>query len=203
MLIDLTNEIDENLMLLVKKGNVEAFRILLKRHKKYVLNLCFGFIPDKFLAEDASQEVFLRVYRSAPRYKVKAKFTTWLSTIAINYCCNEYKKYKKDRQVKEPETGIQNIKDNNLNPEESLDYKENNDKTEKALAMLTKEHRAVIVLGIYQGLKYEEISKILKISVSAVKMRINRARLAFKDIWESSSFKEGNYGMQPEKKDEM
>ena len=80
---------DAALMTRVKQGDMEAFAELVEKYKQKVANLIFRTLPDATEAEDLTQVVFIQVWKSAERYRVEAKFSTWLFTIARNLCLNE------------------------------------------------------------------------------------------------------------------
>src|SRR5206468_5452901 len=83
---------DAALMLRVKQGDRGAFEELVEKYKQPVMNLVYRTLPDATEAEDLAQHVFLQVFKSAHRYQVSAKFTTWLFTIARNLCLNEIRR---------------------------------------------------------------------------------------------------------------
>src|SRR6202789_3246623 len=83
---------DAALMLLVKKGDMAAFEQLVEKYKQPVMNLVARTLRDETEAEDLAQTVFLQVYKSARRYESRAKFSTWLFTIARNLCLNEIRR---------------------------------------------------------------------------------------------------------------
>src|SRR5258706_16301264 len=83
---------DAALMLRVKRGDTEAFAALVDKYKQPVMNLVARMLRDATEAEDVAQNVFVQVHKSAHRYKVSAKFTTWLFTIARNLCLNEIRR---------------------------------------------------------------------------------------------------------------
>src|ERR1700742_1333756 len=83
---------DAALMLRVKQGDTAAFTELVEKYKQPVMNLAFRTLRDATEAEDLAQNVFVKVYKSAPRYKSTAKFSTWLFTIARNLCLNEIRR---------------------------------------------------------------------------------------------------------------
>lgn len=183
------NQTDEELMLKAGKGDMSAFNFLVNKHKKYLLNLCYGYIPSAEQAEDIAQETFLRVYKNAKKYKPTAKFTTWLSRIAINLCFDilRQNKRKKTESLFDAESG--NVKskaehtvDNSIGPEEDVEAKEIADSIQEAVKMLPEDQRSVVVMAFFNKTPYEEIAETLNISVGSVKMRINRARLVLKDI---------------------
>ena len=80
---------DEDLMMKCRKGDIGAFELLVRRHQNPLINYIHRFINDYHRAEDLSQETFLRVFKSANRYKPTASFKSWLYTIATNLCRNE------------------------------------------------------------------------------------------------------------------
>src|SRR5437762_14026584 len=83
---------DAALMLLVKQGDRDAFEALVEKYKQPVMNLAYRTLSDATEAEDLAQHVFLQVFKSAHRYQVSAKFSTWIFTIARNLCLNEIRR---------------------------------------------------------------------------------------------------------------
>src|SRR6266700_804908 len=83
---------DAALMLRVKQGDSIAFAELVDKYKQPVMNLVYRMLRDATEAEDLAQNVFLQVFKSAHRYEVSAKFSTWLFTIARNLCLNEIRR---------------------------------------------------------------------------------------------------------------
>src|SRR5688572_30789131 len=95
MVFDVTSDQmdpDAALMLRVREGDRDAFAQLVEKYKQPVMNLVYRTLPDATEAEDLAQHVFLQVYKSAHRYEVAAKFSTWLFTIARNLCLNEIRR---------------------------------------------------------------------------------------------------------------
>src|SRR5512145_2676206 len=90
--ICMTKEIEDSdarLMLRFKDGDGHAFELLFSRHMRAIINFAFRFVRNREMAEELSQEIFLKVYAGASGYEVQAKFTTWLFRIATNVCLNE------------------------------------------------------------------------------------------------------------------
>src|SRR6476659_10315730 len=83
---------DAALMLRVKQGDRAAFAELVDKYKQPVMNLVYRMLRDMTEAEDVAQNVFIQVYKSAPRYEVASKFSTWLFTIARNLALNEIRR---------------------------------------------------------------------------------------------------------------
>src|ERR1700733_14247508 len=88
---------DAQLMLRVKDGDEHSFGVLLEKHRNPVIHFVYRMVQDRAIAEELSQEVFLRVYRSRGTYEPTAKFTTWLFRIATHLALNSLRDGKYDR----------------------------------------------------------------------------------------------------------
>jgi RNA polymerase sigma-70 factor, ECF subfamily len=181
-------EADAALMLRVREGDHEAFAELVNRYKQPVVNLVARMLRDPAEAEDIAQNVFLQVYRSAARYKVSAKFSTWLYTIARNLCLNELRRRSRHpaesldaTQSRFEEQAPQQFEDPRTpSPPENLLRAELEQKIEGALAMLPESQRMAVLLCRQEDLSYEDIAKTLGCSVSATKSLIHRGRETLK-----------------------
>jgi RNA polymerase sigma-70 factor (ECF subfamily) len=186
MIDKMKNTTNENLMRRVTAGDKHAFEALVYRHQKSVLNFIFRFLGDQAEAEDLTQEVFLRVWKSAETYKPKAKFTTWLYRIAINLCINKQRALRIRRwfSVSRPHELKQNSGDpffpvegaETTTAENHLINSEQSRRILNALNDLPASQRLAIVLKIYDGLSYHEISQLMNRSVSAVDSLLIRAK---------------------------
>ena len=179
---------DAALMLRVKQGDSTAFAVLVDKYKQPVMNLAYRMLGDATEAEDVAQTVFVQVYKSARRYEVSSKFSTWLFTIARNLCLNEIR-----RRARHPadsmdaprphlaEEPAQQFEDKRAcGPPESLLQGELAAKIEQALAGLPENQRIAILLCRQDELSYEEIAKVIGCSLSAAKSLIHRGREALK-----------------------
>jgi RNA polymerase sigma-70 factor (ECF subfamily) len=187
----LRQQSDEALMARVARGGQDAFEVLLDRYGDAVVTFCYAFLRNREAAEDLGQETFLRVYRSAARYKPLAKFTTWLYRIAANLCINELKKGKirKAISLDEPAGGdpdgtriVERIASDARQPLSEAELREAHRLVEKAIERLPEDQRATIVLVEHHNLSYREIADVLGVTVSAIKMRVKRARETLRDM---------------------
>jgi len=185
-----SSESDVALMQLVKEGDENAFRELVERHQRVVINVIHRSIGDAWEAEDLAQRVFVQVYRSAGRYKPTAKFTTWLFTIVHNTVLNEHRRRARHAadsleamtEPRDPEgVGIQVADVRTSDPATEAVERELHARILAAIERLPEQQRTAVILCRYEGLPYEEIAKVLKCSVSAVKSLLHRARLTLKD----------------------
>jgi len=179
---------DAVLMLRVKRGDRVAFAELVERYKQPVMNLVYRTLRDETEAEDLAQNAFLQVYKSAKRYESRAKFSTWLFTIARNLCLNELRRRSRHPAESLEETHGDNegqpqrqYEDKkNFLPPETLLHGELAQKIEEALAELPENQRTAILLCQQEDLSYEEIAKVLGCSLSATKSLIHRGREVLK-----------------------
>lgn len=179
---------DAALMLRVKQGDTAAFEQLVDKYKQPVMNLVYRTLPDATEAEDLAQHVFLQVFKSAHRYEVSAKFTTWLFTIARNLCLNEIRRRSRHPAQSLDETFAED--DNQpvhqpedtrtFSPPEALLQGELEEKVEAALAELPEKQRTAILMCRGDEFSYEDIAKVLECSVSATKSLIHRGRETLK-----------------------
>ena len=178
---------DEELMARIAKSNAQAFEILVKRHQRRILNLIYRSIGDREQAEDVAQEVFLRVWRAAEQYEPKSKFTTWAYRIAVNLCLDALKASNRKQTFAPLYAGVehQNETDGVLNgcdsapsPEELLMAEEESGRSFAILRDLPDNQRLAVVLAKFDGLSYDEISRVLGCSKSAVESLLVRAKKA-------------------------
>ena len=179
---------DAALMLRVKRGDMQAFAELVDKYKQPVINIIYRTLRDATEAEDLAQNVFIQVHKSAHRYKVSAKFSTWLFTIARNLCLNEIRRRSRhpaqsldetfDDDESHPIRQVEDVKV--FSPPETLLQRELQEKIQAALAELPENQRTAILLCQQEELSYEEIAEVLGCSLSATKSLIHRGREALK-----------------------
>lgn len=175
-----------------KAGDIEAFEQLVEKYEKKIFNIALRSIGNYADASDLAQEVLIRIYKSIGGFKEQSSLSTWIYRITTNVCLDEIRKQKNRRVVSlEEEIRLdageikkQYESDDPL-PEEIAEKKEIGRIVENAINKLSAEHKMVIILRDIQGLSYDEISGILKCPEGTVKSRINRARMALKNILKS------------------
>ncbi len=175
-----------------QEGDSEAFGELLALYENKILNYCYRMLGNRTDAEDATQEVFVKLYRFIGSFTGQSAFSTWLYKIASNVCLDYLRKNKKHtsdtvslhQQNAEGEEFLMNIEDKGLTPYESAQMSEAQRVLALALEQLSEDQRKVVVLRDVEGLSYEEIGEVMGIAEGTVKSRINRARLALKKLLE-------------------
>jgi RNA polymerase sigma-70 factor (ECF subfamily) len=176
---------DIRLMRLVAEGDTAAFESLVERHQALVAGTVARMLGSNSDVEDISQQVFIRVWRSAGRYVARAKFTTWLLKITRNLVFNEMRRAKRHPHVPvhiDPEIEELPLKDEATEtPDATLLRVELQRAIERAIMQLPETQRMALVLRRYQDLSYEEIAEVLELSLPAVKSLLFRARTELRE----------------------
>ncbi len=182
------NTVNVELMLRVKLGGKQAedaFQELIELHQNAVIGTVAKMLGNSSDAEDIAQQVFIRLWKSAPRYEVKAKFTTFLYTITRNLVFNETKRKqrKKEHSLEEQqENSFTQIEDKiATRPDQEILQAELKSEVDKAVHSLPEKQRLAVILRRYENMPYEQIADVLELSVSAVKSQLFRARITLRE----------------------
>ena len=179
------NDVDVSLMAKVARGDHSAFEELVHRHHHAVVGTVAKMLGSFHSAEDIGQQVFLRLWKSAPRYKPTAKFTTFLFTITRNLVFNETrrKSRRKEHSLEEREQDWhQEIpQEADQRPDAQFLHSELQAAVDHAIADLPDKQRMAVILRRYENMPYDEIGKVLGISIPAVKSQLFRARTSLRN----------------------
>jgi RNA polymerase sigma-70 factor, ECF subfamily len=177
---------EKQLVRRARRGDEEAFRMLMERYRRKVFSIAYGMVHDPQAALDISQEVFIKVHRYLGSFQGTSSFYTWLYRIAVNLSIDHLRKQNRRDTVdyddmlgrREPDDSEALVAPTFLdgNPHAALKRKELGLQIERALATLSEKHRAVLLLREVEGLSYEEISRTLKIHRGTVMSRLHHAR---------------------------
>lgn len=174
---------DVHLMMSFQDGDEAAFEELIRRNQHKVFSIIYRFVGDRAEAEDLSQEVFLRVYRTCGRYEPTAKFSTWLYRIATNISLNAIRNrgrfHAVSLEIKQDDNDDfhREIADDDAPPPDAaMSDDELARVVMEAIEKLPDQQRTAIILNKYEGLSYEDVATILDCSVMAVKSLLSRAR---------------------------
>lgn len=169
-----------------QRGQSGAFDLLVQRHQSRVYRLACRILGDPEAAEDAAQEAFVRAWRALPGFKGEARFSTWLTRIAINQCRNELRRRRTPKHARalsldaplraNGESAGDGLAAAGPAPWEQADGRDLALALRAALARLEPEAREVLVLREAEALSYEEIAEILAVPVGTVRSRLHRAR---------------------------
>jgi len=179
---------DAQIVRQVLRGRKEAFGVLVERYQKPIFNYIYRFYGNYELAQELTQETFLRCYQFLKSYDPERKFSTWLYTVAKNLCIDELKKQRSAREVSlEDALPAVDAKDAataaDRNQQAECIRREEDFKLLEALQELPAAARTVLLLHYFQGLSYQEIGETLGLPVSTVKIRIFRAKKILLEKW--------------------
>lgn len=165
-----------------QEGDEKAYGVLVEKYKTKVFNMVYSLTLNREVADDLAQEVFIKAYYALPRFKGKAAFSTWLHQITMNHTRDYLRKSSRIRQVPFEET----ISEHSI-PEDEAKIREKEEElaqrkriVHEAIATLPEKYRIIISLRDIQGLPYEEISRVLRVSPGTVDSRLHRARRMLK-----------------------
>jgi len=169
---------DSNLVERARAGDSAAFAMLFEQYHAPILNYLHRMVSDRALAEDLTQDTFIKAYNALPRTKPELAFKAWLYRIATNTAISHLRRGKVIRWLpflSDRETGEESIE---RSVTRSTDINE-------ALGKLPKHYAAALLLRHYQGLSLAETAQALDITENAAKLRLFRARKAFANVYGS------------------
>ena len=175
--------IDPELIQSCKKGNHTSFEKLFYLCKDSVYNVAFRFTGNREDAEDLTQEAFVKIYLSLKDFRMESSFSTWVYRITANLCTDFLKRHSKRSIIEESVEQSAEVvaKAKESNPLFLLTQKELASKVEETLQTLGEDQRLVLTLRAIERLPYKDIADVLGCSIGAVKMRVHRAREAFRE----------------------
>ena len=166
-------------MVRIRDGDMEAFRLLVEMHQARVIGTISKMLGSDAESEDLAQQVFIRVWKSAPRYQPTAKFTTWLFRITRNLVFNELR--RKRHFADQSEVIAEPIERAEKEPDRVLLEGELQNAIQEAINQLPESQRMAIILRRFEEMPYEEIAKVMGTSVPAVKSILFRARAELRE----------------------
>jgi RNA polymerase sigma-70 factor, ECF subfamily len=173
---------DAALMLAFQGGDEAAFRTLFEKYGHAMVSFCHRFVGDAARAEELAQDVFLKLHRTAARYRPEARFRTFLYRIASNHCLNELRRgeygARRGREAGGVPADPDALPGGVADPEQAAGAAALGRAVQALLDRLPAKQRAAFVLCRFEGLSYEESAGALGTSTSAVKSLVHRATVA-------------------------
>ncbi len=177
-------------VLLVRRcisGDAAAWEEIVQRYNRRIYNICYRFAGSADDAQDLTQEVFIKMYRTLNSYDVdRGAFMTWVTTVTRNLLVDHFRKTKQDRLTDSLDTTSsdhedamplgEQIPDRGPAPDSNVRSREARDVVHQALQKLSPELREAVILRDLQDMDYKEIATVLKVPEGTVKSRINRGR---------------------------
>jgi RNA polymerase sigma-70 factor, ECF subfamily len=163
------------------RGEGPAWEELVRRHTRRVFNLCYRFTGNSTEAEDLTQEVFLRIYRTLSSYRPTfGAFPTWLTSVTRNLLVDHYRRTRRDRITDSIDDAMPQLEEKHSSartPDKLALAGELSAQLQRALSQLSPELREAVILRDLQSLEYNEIQTVLQVPQGTVKSRINRGRI--------------------------
>ncbi len=198
---------DEELVTCCKRElphNTRSYEILVQRHMNRVYSIVYRIVCSKEEAEDITQEVFVKVFHGLKKFEQQASFSSWLYRIATNSALDSLEKIKRQQKNTLVPLTVIRSKDNSeeesdplslhpareAGPEENALQRELRECISRVLYQLDSQHSRLLLMRDFEDLSYDEIAASLKLGLSAVKMRIHRARLAFQELFSKTCGRE-------------
>jgi len=168
-------------------GDAAAWEKIVERYHRRIYNICYRFAGSGDDAQDLTQEVFIKMYKTLDTYDgERAAFMTWVTTIARNLLVDHFRRTKHDRMTDSLDAPVSEhkdqvprgdrIQDSSLPPDAHVQSRETRESVHHALQKLSPELREAVILRDLQDMDYREIATVLKVPEGTVKSRINRGR---------------------------
>ncbi len=177
---------EDNLIRLARQGDRNAFGELAVRHYEEVTRVVYRLCGDTQLAQDATQEAFIRAWVKMPGFQPRSPFRNWVYRIAVNTALDMLR--RKPEESIETNEGILTMAEKSAGPEAAYIQKEQVDFLQNAVKTLPEAARAVLVLREYGELSYDEIAAVLEIPLGTVMSRLNYARTRLRDLLKNDTF---------------
>jgi RNA polymerase sigma-70 factor (ECF subfamily) len=191
---------DTRLMLAVREGEAQAFEQLVEKYQQRLVGILHHLVGDADEAEDLAQEVFLRVFRARKKYRARAKFSTWLFTIANNLALTALRRRNRkatlplptrDSGPLGPRPAERLVRDKSAPPAQHLQQEELAAVVRQALEELNERQRVAVLLNKFEEMSYAEIGEVMGLSTKAVKSLLSRARTNLRQALQSYIYMEG------------
>jgi RNA polymerase sigma-70 factor (ECF subfamily) len=163
-----------------KTGDLAAFERLMRQHERMVLATAWRLLGNLEDAQDAAQEVFLKLYRNLAKVEASGSFPSWLYRVTVNVCHD----HRRRKPVTEPVEQWEGVAGTGAGPQEELTGAERRRVLDLSLRRLSKKERAALVLRDLEGLPTSDVARILGSSEATVRSQISKARLKMRDFVE-------------------
>ncbi|MGF1671930.1 MAG: RNA polymerase sigma factor [Balneolaceae bacterium] len=175
---------EKNLIHEILNGNRELYRVLVDRYSPMVFYVVRTYEQNEDEVKELGQEIFVKAYERLNKFRGNSKFSTWLYSLASNHCRDYVKNIRRSNiRFSETEDGyMENIMTEENTPDKKMEALEWSSRLNKALDKISVEYSEPLLLKYRDGLSYESISEQLDVSVSALKVRVHRARKELQSI---------------------
>ncbi|MBI1874470.1 MAG: sigma-70 family RNA polymerase sigma factor [Acidobacteria bacterium] len=160
------------------RGNQAAWETIVRQHWRKVFNVAYKFVGKHDEAEDLTQDIFLKIFRSLETFDRRANFQTWLISVSRNLCIDYYRSVRRERETIDRDINPDDLSptSKDLGPHRRLERLDLASELRTALQTLPPALRSAVLMRDIQDLSYQEIADRLKLPEGTVKSRINRGR---------------------------
>jgi RNA polymerase sigma-70 factor (ECF subfamily) len=160
------------------RGDQLAWEMIVRQYRRKVFNVAYKFVGKHEEAEDLTQDIFLKIFKSLDTFDRRANFQTWLISVSRNLCIDHYRSVRKERETIDRDIDATEIPTaaQGLNQIAALEQRDRVELLREALAALPKTLRTAVLMRDLQELSYHEIARALRLPEGTVKSRINRGR---------------------------
>ncbi|NOY27038.1 MAG: RNA polymerase sigma factor [Oligoflexia bacterium] len=163
-------------MLAFQQGDEMAFEQLYQRIRRPVFSIAWRMLGDAATAEDAAQDILIKVYKSRHSYRPRARFRTWLYRVAVNHCSNERSRAWRRRETSDEGTVLRLLAPPSSDPVAQTQGSELARAIQTALAALPPRQRAAVVLARFEGCTMAELATAMDVSTASAKVLLHRGR---------------------------
>ncbi|HHT50286.1 MAG TPA: RNA polymerase sigma factor [Eubacteriaceae bacterium] len=160
----------------IQRGDISQFEWIVEEYKNKIFSLAYGYTKDSYLAQDLTQDIFVRLYKNINSFQGQSSFSTWLYRVAKNQCIDWTRRNKKRMENTFLEEGQWDFKDLDIGPEERAIRKEKNQLLYEALESLPEKYRTPLMLFHFQNLSYGEIAEVLDLPSKTVATHLYRGK---------------------------
>ncbi len=171
---------DETVMEAVKGGDLQQATLLFERYNKRIFNFLARMTLDRTLAEDLTQNVFLRLIKYRTSYRQGARFQSWIYQIARNVFSDHYQKEKNKHS---DFVDVENLRDELMDHDDNQMQDEKELLLQRSMAKLSNDQRELLVLTRFQHMKYEEVAEMMDTTVANIKVKVHRAMIRLREYY--------------------
>ena len=169
---------DETIMEAVKNGDLQQASLLFERYNRRIFNFLARMTMDRELAEDLTQNVFLRIIKYRNSYRDGLRFQSWIYQVARNIFSDHYQAHKNRYS---DFVDVEKVSDHMPDTDDAADMDEKEKLLHRSMAKLTEEQRELLILTRFQQMKYEEVAAIMDTTVANIKVKVHRAIIKLRE----------------------
>jgi RNA polymerase sigma-70 factor (ECF subfamily) len=166
----------------IQRGESSSFEWIVDEYKNKIYSIAYGYAKDSYMAQDLTQDIFIKIFQNIQSFQGQSAFSTWLYRVAKNQCIDWIRKNKKRMENTLLDDGQWELKDESRNPEEETINEERNKILYEAIEQLPEKYKTPLMLFHFQELTYDEIGKVLKLPSKTIATQLYRGKKILREI---------------------